>query len=483
MAPKAKSPADVSHDPVVPYPAHTQSLWFEEALAAEAGDPLEQRPSGGTAADVCIVGGGFAGLWTALELSEQDPSLGITVLEADLCGSGASSRNGGLLSSSWYDLEGLCRTFGEERGLAYATALSDEVSAIGAWCASNGVAAHLRDDGIAYFSGGAFLSPPHVVHAAQVRGVGDRISLWSSQECQRVVRSPRITEAAFTPDAATVQPGLLVRGMRRVALERGIKIVERTPVRKVRSERAPVVETMSGEFRASQVVLTIGAWGTGWRPFRSRLANIADYVVATEPLGDQLDSLGWVSDVGLVGGRQLIYYLRKTIDGRVVIGGGDAAALFGSRIGRNLTANRRVARTAAVGLLDIFPSLAGVRFTHSWGGAIDMSPTYTPFCASYSHGKVHAGLGFSGHGVAASRLAGRILASTVLGRDDELRRLPVAGKPVRRMPPEPLRWIASWLAIRASCSQDLAIEGGGRPSAVARFIASAPDRYRTRRAA
>lgn len=171
---------------------------------------------------------------------------------------------------------------------------------------------------------------------------------------------------------------------------------------------------------------------------------------------DRLLELGWNSDVGFVGGRQLIYYLRKTDDDRVVIGGGDAAALFGSRIGRNLTANRRVLRGAAAGLLEIFPSLAGVRFTHAWGGAIDMTPTFVPFCHTYGRGNVHAALGFSGHGVVASKLVARSLASVVLGSDDAWSRLCVVTNDPRRMPPEPWRWSAMWLTTKASVAHDIA---------------------------
>ena len=103
----------------IPDPGHERSFWLQEALAEDPGDPCPPLASK-FSADVCIVGGGFAGLWTAIALTEREPGLRIVLLESDICGGGASGRNGGFVSSSWWDLAGLAGAFGREEGLASA---------------------------------------------------------------------------------------------------------------------------------------------------------------------------------------------------------------------------------------------------------------------------------------------------------------------------------------------------------------------------
>ena len=104
-----------------------RSWWLDEALRADAGAPCPP-PAGDVTADVCVVGGGFAGLWAAYELGERDPSLGIVLLEADIVGAGGSGANGGFFSPSWTGLSSLCKALGEEGGVAYAAALADMVT-------------------------------------------------------------------------------------------------------------------------------------------------------------------------------------------------------------------------------------------------------------------------------------------------------------------------------------------------------------------
>jgi len=96
----------------------------------------------------------------------------------------------------------------------------------------------------------------------------------------------------------------------------------------------------------------------------------------------------------------------------------------------------------------MFPQLEGVRFTHAWGGPIDQTATFLPFFRSLEPGNVHAGLGFSGHGLSQTMVGGRILASLVQGRRDRWTSMPVVGRE-SMTPPEPLRFPAVWLSSRA----------------------------------
>ena len=126
--------------------------------------------------------------------------------------------------------------------------------------------------------------------------------------------SPTFVEGVFIRDAAVVQPARLARGLRRVLLERGVRIFERTRVLGVDRTRPAVVRTDHGAVRSDQVVLTHGAWAAGWRDFARSFSVIVDYVVVTEPIPDMLEEIGWTSQLGIADGREWLYYLRPTDD-------------------------------------------------------------------------------------------------------------------------------------------------------------------------
>ncbi len=467
----------------IPAPGEVRSFWLQEALAADRGERSPSLSARYTA-DVCIVGGGFAGLWTAIELAEREPGMRIALLEADICGGGASGRNGGFLSSSWWDLPGLCRLYGEEEGIRYARAIAQEVGGIGRWLAANDVDAWYHHEGVLgvrtgeWQRGGA--ATEDAVAFCERVGLGERMVRLSSDECRRYADSPRFVGGSLIADSATVQPARLARGLRRVALERGVAIFERSRVIGIDRTRPAVVRTERGAVRADHVVLTIGAWAAGWRDFSRSFGIIADFMVATEPIPDRLRDIGWTSYVGIADGREMLYYLRTTDDGRIAIGGGTTAVIYGGRIRRRATHDRHVAEVAARGLLWMFPQLEGVRFTHTWGGPIDQTASFTPFYRTLPPGNLYAGLGFSGHGLAQTRIGGRILASLVMGRKDEWTSLPVVGPEVAKTPPEPLRWPLVRAAVWALETGDAREDAGKRRGLVRSLVGGAPIRYRDR---
>jgi len=464
----------------MPDPGEARSFWLQEALAQDPGrpcPPLENRVS----ADVCVVGGGFAGLWTVIALTEREPGLRIVLLESDVCGGGASGRNGGFVSSSWWDLAGLASAFGRDDGLAYAQLVADQVPRIGEWVRANDMDCWYHEEGILVGEAEEWQRGGHDadVETAERFGVPETIVPYSSDEARAVVNSPRWVAGTFVKDCAICQPARLARGLRRVALERGVHIFERTAARSVKSGIPAVVRSERGAVRADQVVLTHGAWAASWPGFRTAFATIVDYCVATEPIPERLAEIGWTSMVGVGDSREDFFYLRPTEDGRIVIGGGDLGFAFGGRAdSRAVTHDAKVARSAAEGLLWLFPQLEGVRFTHAWGGPIDQTAAFLPFFQTQRPGNVHAGLGFSGHGLTQTRIGGEILASLVLGVDDEWTALPVVGPPLRRLPPEPLRYLGARAVGWGVHGAEKAMEAGRSPNALQRGLVSLVERMR-----
>lgn len=470
-----------------PAPGATRSFWLEEALANDAGEPCPPLTSN-VVADVCVVGGGFAGLWTAIELSVRDSSLRIALIEQDICGGGASGRNGGFFSSSWWDAPAICAIFGDEQGIRYLHAVADTVEDAGAWFERHDIDAWFHHEGALRVATGTWQLEPEGSSAAEflaTRGEGDRLRQIGPDEARAIADSPRFVSGWFGPDSAVVQPARLARGLRRIALQRGVRIFERSAMTGLERSRPAVVRTTHGAVKAAQVVLTTGAWAAGWPGFRRSFGVIVDQVVATEPIPELLREIGWTSQIGIGDCRELLYYLRPTDDGRIVIGGGALGVVFGGRAGgRAVTHDARVAEAAARGLAWLFPQLEGVRFTHAWGGPIDQTATFLPFFRTLEPGNVHAGLGFSGHGLSQTMVGGRILASLAQGIVDEWTSMPVVCSEAKT-PPEPLRYAALWLTSRAIEIGARREDQGRSRGAALGAVGNAPVDYRewlTRRA-
>jgi glycine/D-amino acid oxidase-like deaminating enzyme len=479
-------------------PVAARSYWLLDALARDPGVPCPAL-SETVRADVCIAGGGFTGLWTAYELSAQNPGLAIVLLEARICGAGASGANGGFFAASWHDVLALDALHGEEPALRYTTLLAAELDALTAWCTTHRADVGLRRDGMLYARAGRWQPPPdgELLEWLADRSLRDRLHAVTADEARAVARSPLFLGGMFTPDAATLQPARLARELRRVLLERGVRIFEHTPLLGVRSGgtapagwrsvwsptgagrpaatgtgAALTVATPWGAVDTDTLVVATGAWAAGHPPFRRAFAVTVDYVVATEPVPELLEELGWTDGTGIIDGRKAIYYLRRTGDGRVVIGGGSLGVAYAARIGGRAMRSQRKADVPAAGLALLFPTLAGVRIDHAWSGPIDATATHLPFFQTSPCGRIHAGLGFSGHGLAAAKLGGRTLASLALRADDEWTQVPVVGPPTSAVPPEPFRWPLvkglSAAVIRGELAQERGERAGVAGSVAAR---------------
>ena len=470
-------------------PGYARSHWLREALATESptlsADVAAPPLSGRAKADFAILGGGYTGLWTALRLTELAPDARIVLLEADICGGGPSGRNGGFVTGWWDELPGLIDRFGDQDAVLLAKELDVAVEEIGGWCAANGVDASYRPAGFVSVSAspaqdGAWSK---AVEACGQLGFGDRWYELSRDEVASRVQSPVFRAGAFMPGAATIQPAALARGLRRVALERGIVIHERTKVDgwEAVNDGSVVVATSSAEgagtLTADQVVVALNAWAAAWPQFGRRLVTWSSYVVLTEPIPDRLAEIGWTGGEGVADSRFTLHYARTTADGRIALGGGGGRAGFGGRIGRAFTHDTGSARRAAEGLRRWFPSLADVRIEDAWGGPIDITDDHRPWFGTLPGGRIHFGLGYSGNGVAPSVLGGRILAALAAGRkDDEAASLPIVEATPRAFPPEPFRYLGARMFREAILRREIAEDAGRRPNRLVAAISRLPHR-------
>jgi glycine/D-amino acid oxidase-like deaminating enzyme len=457
-------------------PGAQRSWWLREALAV--ADEKECPPlTRDINADVVIVGGGFTGLWTAYFLAEANPNLQIVVLEQDICGGGPSGRNGGFASGWWDELHSLITLYGAEDAVRACRALSDSISGIGEFCRAHGVDAWFTHAGYMFAATSAHHESvcEEMVRLASEAGVPDELRALRPDEVTAKCASPAFRNGAFMRDGASVQPALLVRGLRRVVLERGVTIHEGTTVTRLDAGPPAVAVTPRGSVRAPHAVLALNAWATGWPQLRRRLVAWSSYIVLTAPAHERLAEIGWTGGELITDLRTSLRYFRTTRDGRIAFGGGGGRA--SSRIGDAFTRDMRAVVETADGFRRLFPSFAEVPLEDAWGGPIDVSTTHLPaFGSLESNANLYYALGYTGNGVAPSHLAGRILADLVTGADTDATRLPIVNRKARLFPPEPFRSIGAAVIRRAIIAKETAEERGVRPNPLASAIARVPRR-------
>jgi glycine/D-amino acid oxidase-like deaminating enzyme len=422
------------------------SFWL-----SDAGD-LTPRPClpGDTDTDVVIVGAGYTGLWTALYLAERDPSLRIIVCEAHIAGFGASGRNGGwCVANLGVTPSELARRYGRDALWRTWAALDATVDEVGAATARAGIDAGWHKSGALRIARGAHELPAlqEAWRARQELGLDDGCELLDAAQLTRRVRVAGGLGALFDPACAVVHPGRLVRGLADAAEARGARVHEQTPVIRITpgdTGRRPRVFTPHGAVTADVVVLAGEAYLTQLPGLRRRLLPVYSLIVMTEPLSSaQLDAIGWEGRECLSSHRLTVDYVARTADDRIVFGGRGAPYHLGSAIAPEFDRHGPTHQRLRQSLVEWFPALEGIGFTHEWGGPLGMPRDWLPTFSLNRATGIGGAFGYTGQGVAAANLAGRTLTDLITDTPSPLRELPMVGHRSRRWEPEPLRWIAA----------------------------------------
>lgn len=428
--------------------------WLREAIAPDDVDePLlvgEQR------ADVCIVGGGYAGMWTALELKRRQPGLDIAIVEADICGGGASGRNSGMVLSQWAKFAALEAFCGTEGAIRLGHDFGASATALDEFFRAEGIDIEFRRDGWIW---GATCKR----HVGSWRGILAGLAkrdLAPFREIDAETITAMTGSRAFLagihdPTAATVHPGKLARGLRRVVLRRGVRVYENSAMMRLDRGHPAVVHAPLGSIRAESVILTMNAWSTSIPELRSAILVIASDDAVTEPIPELLDKFGYKEKPLMGDSQTFVTGFRTTsnhrfnpgITGGVIGFGGLNGARFEGRSLREEEIRDCVRRG--------HPALADVPFADSWFGPIDRTRSGLPlFGPMPRHPHIFFGYGFSGNGVATTPIAGRILTSLALGEQDEWSGCGLVRPPQRWLPPEPIRYIGAHMVRAAIARKD-----------------------------
>lgn len=411
------------------------SFWLDRT-------PGDRRPrlTSDLTCDLLIVGGGYTGLWTALQAKRRDPSARVVVLEARTNGWAASGRNGGFAEASLTHGESNGRTrFATDYDALDADGL-ENLDAMEADVLGFERSADWERTGVY-----GLATEPHQVAWLQEEADGERARFLDGPAMRAAVASPTYLAGIERPrDAALVDPARLADALAHACAAAGVELFEQSPVLGIeKAEGAVVARTRLARVRASRVALATNAFPSLLGRLRLFTVPVYDYVLMTEPLSAaDRAAIGWQGRQGLADSANQFHYYRLSDDDRILFGGYDAIYHYGGRIRPEYEERPESYRRLAAHFFTTFPQLEHVRFSHRWAGPIDTCSRFCPFFGTAWGGRVTYALGFTGLGVAATHYAADVMLDLLEGRQTRRTTNPMVTSTPLPFPPEPATWPA-----------------------------------------
>jgi glycine/D-amino acid oxidase-like deaminating enzyme len=413
------------------------SFWWQQL-----GLP-SPRPAlpGSTDADVCVVGGGFTGLWTAYYVKRARPDARVVVLEERFAGFGASGRNGGWCTNSITGgRDRYATSHGRDAAVAFQRAMNDTVDEVIAVAAAEGIDAGIVKGGeLNVARNPSQLARLRAAHAEDASWPATDIELLDAATTADRVRVDGALGATWHPHCARVNPAKLVRGLADACVRAGVELYEGTRVSGIVAGEA---RTEAGVVRAPAIVRATEGFTAALRGQHRRLLPMNSSMIVTEPLpAEAWRHIGWDGREVLGDYAHVYMYAQRTSDDRIAFGGRGVPYRYGSRVDTDGSTQQRTIDSLTRLLRDFFPATAGIPVAHAWAGVLGVPRDWTASVGfDRTSGLGWAG-GYVGTGVATTNLAGRTLADLVLGHETGLTRLPWVGRHVRDWEIEPLRWL------------------------------------------
>jgi len=412
-------------------------FWLDDSAKPEAIPPLTNQ----IRTDLAIIGGGYTGLWTALQAKQADPNRDVVLLEAGEVAIGASGRNGGFCAASL--------THGFSNGKSRWKNELPKLIQLGIQNL-DGIEATIKEFNIDcdfVRSGELHLATEEYQieglreEAEEAAYYGLDMKFLTGEETRARVHSPSYLASLHVPTVAMLNPARLAWGLKKACIQLGVRFFEGTPVTALEENRESIIlKTPQGQVEARKVALATNAFPPLLKHLSLFVVPVYDYVLMTEPLSkEQRDSIGWHGREGLADDGNQFHYYRTTADGRILFGGYDA--IYHKNNGVD---PRFENRPASFGLLaehffQTFPTLEGLRFTHAWGGVIDTCSRYTAFWGQAYKNKLAYAVGYTGLGVGASRFGAQVMLDLIDGKKTERTELQMVKSKPFPFPPEPFR--------------------------------------------
>jgi glycine/D-amino acid oxidase-like deaminating enzyme len=419
-------------------------------------DPLEPESHSALieniSADLCIVGAGYTGLWTALLAKERDPKREVVVIEQKETGAGASGRNGGFCNSSLtHGFTNGYRRFRREMGTIERLG-RENLDAIEETIKKYNIECDWERTGELRVAVTAWQLDGMQEEANLRNKYGDNVEFLSKEQVQARVKSPKYQGALFDHDGtALVDPARLVWGLEKVCISLGVKIYENSKVEWLEDRGDQViVHTSYGTVTAPKVALATNVFKSLVRSARKYVIPVYDFQLVTEPLSArQRESIGWKDREGISDAGNQFHYYRLNKEGGILWGGYEAIYNFRGKVRQEYEFDAETYAILASNFLKTFPQLEGIRFTHGWGGAIDTCTRFSPFWGKAHGGKVAYVLGYTGLGVATTRFGAATMLDLLDGQETERTRLKMVRRKPIPFPPEPFRYLFIWVTQRS----------------------------------
>ena len=421
-----------------PYP-----YWYDDVDEPDSNPTLVRNES----CDLCVVGGGYNGLWTAIIAKERDPSRDVVLIEAHEVGSQASGRNGGFMESSiTHGVANGQERFPqelavlEELGLQNLNAIEDAIRRYNIDC-------DYERTGVIDIAT-TFHAPSYFDELrddyTQLRALGQKVELLDQAAMRAEVNSPAYLGGLWRKDrAALVDPARLAWGLKAAAMSLGVRIYEDTKATKIEKDGVGVlVTTPLGLIRAGRVALATNAFKPLLKRIGHYIAPVYDYCMVTEPLTKaQLAEIGWERRQGLSDISNQFHYYRLTSDNRILWGGYDVIYYWRGKLNPEFESRPETWAKLSKHFFDTFPQLEDLKFTHTWGGVIDTCSRFSVFWGRAWQGRVAYSVGYTGLGVAATRFGAEVMLDILDGKRSRATETEfVKSKPIP-FPPEPFRFI------------------------------------------
>ncbi len=424
-----------------------RSLWAAYTPDYTANSALDQTES----ADLCIIGGGFTGISTAYHFSVQYPNKKVILLEAKKLANGASGRNGGMMLN-WVYGTGV---MSDDMTHRVYSATHETIDHIEATIKKHGLDVSYRRDGC--FE--VFTDEQRAIEAKKeveyLNNIGVPIQFLDADQVRQKINLQGVYGGLFDPSEGQLNGVQFIRGLKSVLEARGVKIYENSPVTKINEGKTVEVVTKSGTVNAKAIVLATNGYTGKLGYFRKSFFPLHSHVFSTPPLSeDESKKIGWAGSAGFSDDLNRISYATKTNEGHVVFGGGSNISygyLFNSR-----TAYPGSPHSATAAFDDMqktmgqyLPGTGAMKRAHMWTGTLAISLRRNCSIGVRGENKnVYYALGYSGHGVTAANMAGRIITDLYGGNMAKWQGMPFVNADFSPIPLEPFRWAGYQMMTR-----------------------------------
>jgi gamma-glutamylputrescine oxidase len=407
---------------------HTHSYY-----AASANQKIEcPTLKGNHSADVCVVGAGITGLSAALNLAERGYK--VTVLEANLVGWGASGRSGGqMIFGFGCDMSVIEKSAGKTAAKAMWDMSVEAIDTLRQRVDQHQIQCDLQQGHLH-----AAIKPRQMHELEEWQASLEKdygyasLSLWNEQKVQSQMASERYIGGLYDTNSGHIHPLNYTLGLAKAALDAGVIIYTDSSVTKVtRKSQANVCHTAQGQVTAKQVLFCGNAYMGKLVPeISNKIMPVGTYIGATQPLGKERAEALIKNNMAVADINFVLDYFRMSADYRM---------LFGGRVSYSTLAPPNLKNSMRQRMLKVFPQLEDVSMDYSWGGNVAITMNRGPHFGRIGK-DLYFAQGFSGHGIAATGLAGKLLAEAVAGQAErfdlfnEISHLPFPGGTLLRTP-------------------------------------------------